>query len=169
MKWLSKSYCLGLIACLLLDLLFNWKLVRRPWIQLLQQVATLIVAFMIGTLPSIDNFAHVGGFFTGFIWWVENCRVWRRLGQQLFKSTAQFSKNNSGLIFMQSLSYGTWTKRIKIALVVLGLPALVGIYYFLIKGFYSDDGAASCLWCKYFNCIPFWPWCESKWQGVFPK
>nr|KAJ3420116.1 hypothetical protein HK105_006070 [Polyrhizophydium stewartii] len=127
----------GMIACLLLDLIQNWSLIKHPWIELFKMLANIIFSFMIGMLPYIDNFAHVGGFVTGL---------------------------PLGILFMPKIYFSKWDRRRKLALMVLSLPALVVFFALVTKGFY--DNTMSCTWCKYFNCIPGLPWCSQKFDVV---
>ena len=46
------------------------QIVERPWWSLAKLMFVIIVFLMIGTLPFIDNWSHVGGFVFGF----SNCR-----------------------------------------------------------------------------------------------
>jgi hypothetical protein len=52
----------GIIACVILDLVQNWKLVNDPWKALLMVFIQTAVAFMIGFFPGVDNYAHLGKF-----------------------------------------------------------------------------------------------------------
>ncbi len=115
----------------------NWKLVRNPRKELLIQFFQVIVLLFIGTLPFIDNFAHVGGFLSGVL---------------------------AGLVFLPSLSFGKWDRRRKLFIWLIAIPALGAWLFFLFYGFYNWDIAKGCTWCKYINCIPGMPWCRDKWQ-----
>ncbi|KAI8812965.1 hypothetical protein BJ742DRAFT_516311 [Cladochytrium replicatum] len=55
----------GLIACLLLDLLKNWRIIIKPVKELIKHLILTIISFGIGMLPFVDNFALVGEFVTG--------------------------------------------------------------------------------------------------------
>ncbi|KAJ3103689.1 hypothetical protein HDU97_009942 [Phlyctochytrium planicorne] len=125
----------GLMACLLIDLFQNWRVIQNPWWELAKLIFTILLSFLIGMLPYIDNFAHIGGFFCGLL---------------------------AGLIFMPTVHYSKWDGRIKTTLMVISIPVLITIYILLIRGFYT--GQNDCPWCKYLNCIPGMPWCESKWN-----
>ncbi|KAJ3215582.1 hypothetical protein HDU67_000240 [Dinochytrium kinnereticum] len=125
----------GLMACLVIDLFQNWKVIQNPWWELAKLIFTILLSFLIGMLPFIDNFAHVGGFFCGIF---------------------------AGLIFMPTIHYSKWDGRVKIGLMVVSIPIIIMIYVFLIRGFYT--GQNDCPWCKYINCIPGMPWCEQKWN-----
>ena len=47
--------------------MFERHLLYRPYIELLKLFAILVVLLLIGFLPYIDNFAHIGGFVFGFL------------------------------------------------------------------------------------------------------
>ncbi|KAJ3065618.1 hypothetical protein HDU98_011045 [Podochytrium sp. JEL0797] len=125
----------GLIACLLIDLVQNWRLVSSPWWELTKLVFMIVLSFLLGTLPYLDNFAHVGGFFCGFL---------------------------AGLIFMPTIYFSKRDKIIKITLQVVAVPTLILVYVLMIMGFYNVWD--NCTWCKYLTCIPGMPWCASKWE-----
>ncbi|KAI9342566.1 rhomboid family-domain-containing protein [Obelidium mucronatum] len=125
----------GLIACLLIDLLQNWRLVKNPAWELTKLVFLILISFLLGMLPYLDNFAHVGGFFCGFL---------------------------AGLIFMPQIYFNKTDKLIKVTLQVVAIPLLILVYSLMILGFYNVWN--DCPWCKYLTCIPGMPWCEQKWN-----
>ncbi|KAJ3217170.1 hypothetical protein HDU67_008390 [Dinochytrium kinnereticum] len=125
----------GLMACLVIDLFQNWKIIESPGWELAKLAFTILLSFLIGMLPFIDNFAHVGGFFCGIF---------------------------AGLIFMPTTHYSKRDAVVKIGLTVLSIPIIFLIFGFLIHGYYS--GQNNCPWCKYINCIPGMPWCDQKWN-----
>ena len=98
-------------------------------------IATIIISLGIGFFPYIDNFAHVGGFFSGIL---------------------------AGLIFMPTIHFGKWDKIRKRVLMVLSIPALGVAMWLMLKSFY-DTSTNDCSFCKYVNCIPGMPWCAQKW------
>lgn len=57
----------GLIALDLLDLLFNWKTYKDPWKSLILSMVEIVISFVIGLLPGLDNFSHIGGFIMGLL------------------------------------------------------------------------------------------------------
>lgn len=57
----------GLIALDLLDLLFNWSVYKNPYRALLLHIFEFVVSFVIGLLPGLDNFSHIGGFLMGIL------------------------------------------------------------------------------------------------------
>ncbi|OUM59421.1 hypothetical protein PIROE2DRAFT_35230, partial [Piromyces sp. E2] len=116
----------GLLACLFLDLVQNWKLIVNPKKELVKMVVIIVFSLGVGLLPLIDNFAHVGGFITGIF---------------------------SGLIFMPTIIFGKWDLRRKRFLMVISIPILIGMFIWVFRSFY-ETGKSSCKWCKYVTCIP---------------
>lgn len=57
----------GLIALDLLDLLFNWSTYENPKRALAINIAEIVISFVIGLLPGLDNFSHIGGFVMGLL------------------------------------------------------------------------------------------------------
>jgi membrane associated rhomboid family serine protease len=55
----------GIIALFLLDLLYTWQQHRRPWLDLFFIILEIAVSFVLGLLPGLDNFSHIGGFIMG--------------------------------------------------------------------------------------------------------
>ncbi|OKL57501.1 putative rhomboid protein [Talaromyces atroroseus] len=55
----------GLVALNLLDLLYTWRERRSPWVDLIFLVIEIAVSFVLGLLPGLDNFSHIGGFIMG--------------------------------------------------------------------------------------------------------
>jgi len=114
----------GLVACLLLDLFMNWRIIVKPWIQLLKIVLVLAVSFVLGLLPYIDNFAHIGGFVTGLL---------------------------AGLVLIPGITFShcqKWTRRV---LMVVAFLLLVAEYTALFIFFYNGQDS-NCEWCKWLDC-----------------
>ena len=57
----------GLLAVIVVELIQSWQIVDRAWWELIKIAAVTIVMFGLGTLPYVDNVAHVGGFFNGIL------------------------------------------------------------------------------------------------------
>jgi membrane associated rhomboid family serine protease len=55
----------GLVALNLLDLLYTWRERRSPWVDLIFLMIEIAVSFVLGLLPGLDNFSHIGGFIMG--------------------------------------------------------------------------------------------------------
>ncbi|KAJ1565782.1 hypothetical protein HK096_010177 [Nowakowskiella sp. JEL0078] len=129
----------GLIAALLLDLFFNWRIINRPFWELVKMLFVILLTFFIGTLPYIDNFSHVGGFFTG-----------------LLVSIIVLPSGH-----MKTFIWGKWSQ---IVMRVIAVPILIVIFWYSATSFYS--GKNDCPTCRYINCFPPLPWCDSKFQSI---
>lgn len=55
----------GILALYLLDLLYDWPQRQSPWLELIIMILGVAVSFVLGLLPGLDNFAHIGGFIMG--------------------------------------------------------------------------------------------------------
>lgn len=137
----------GLMACFLLDLIQNWKLMLTPYKTLFMAILQILVSFFVGFFPGVDNYAHVGminsnqgGFLFGLL---------------------------SGLIFMPKVSYGRLDKYSKYVTGFVAAPLLIAAFVLVFKLYYSNiDVSRICPWCKYLNCVDPLPWCAEKWQNT---
>ncbi|TIC04862.1 rhomboid-domain-containing protein [Wallemia mellicola] len=122
----ASGAILGLIAVSLVDLLFHWKLERRPGLLLTIHIIELIIMFFIGYIPNLDNFAHIGGWLQGLL---------------------------LSVFFIPVISP---TKKHRIVTIILRLAALAGsivLFIVLAKNFYTDDPSDGCTWCKHLSCF----------------
>lgn len=55
----------GILALQLLDLLYDWPQRESPWVELIIMILGVVVSFVLGLLPGLDNFSHIGGFIMG--------------------------------------------------------------------------------------------------------
>ncbi|EXJ74921.1 uncharacterized protein A1O5_01617 [Cladophialophora psammophila CBS 110553] len=62
----GASGCLfGILALVLLDLIYGWNERRHPVKDLMWIMVDIIISFVLGLLPGLDNFSHIGGFLMG--------------------------------------------------------------------------------------------------------
>jgi hypothetical protein len=62
----GASGCLfGVLALTLLDLLYTWKERSSPCKDLGFIAIDIVISFVLGLLPGLDNFSHIGGFLMG--------------------------------------------------------------------------------------------------------
>lgn len=57
----------GLLACLCVEVLHAWPLLRTPWRALGRLLLMVALLFVAGTLPWVDNFAHIFGYGLFFL------------------------------------------------------------------------------------------------------
>ncbi|CAN4102457.1 unnamed protein product [Withania somnifera] len=56
----------GLLGAMLSELITNWTLYENK-VWLLTLLLIIAINLAVGILPHVDNFAHLGGFITGFL------------------------------------------------------------------------------------------------------
>ncbi|KAD4584572.1 hypothetical protein E3N88_22183 [Mikania micrantha] len=56
----------GLLGAMLSELLTNWATYANKLAALTLLVLMILMNLLVGILPHVDNFAHIGGFITGF-------------------------------------------------------------------------------------------------------
>ncbi|KAE8672341.1 hypothetical protein F3Y22_tig00111843pilonHSYRG00005 [Hibiscus syriacus] len=72
----------GLLGAMLSELVTNWTIYTNKAMAMLTLMVIIVINLAIGILPHVDNFAHIGGFLTGFLlgfvllprpqfWWLE--------------------------------------------------------------------------------------------------
>ncbi|KAK3027544.1 hypothetical protein RJ639_042313 [Escallonia herrerae] len=57
----------GLLGAMLSELITNWTIYANKAAALITLVVIIVINLAVGILPHVDNFAHIGGFFTGFL------------------------------------------------------------------------------------------------------
>ena len=112
----------GIIACLFVEMFHAWDIYKRPWLVFLKLFATLIVLFLIGFLPMIDNFANLFGFLSGLL-----------LAAILFPDIDMHGHVRRALVITVCIS-----------ITISTVGALVVLFY--VKPF------ENCKWCKFVSC-----------------
>jgi len=119
----------GVLASLIVEVLNVWPALKSPGVALGKLVTILVVLILVGLLPWVDNYAHVVGFFTGFL-----------LSYALMPFIA----------FDRTLQ----SKTKRAILIVVCLTVSLLIFTTLAVVFYNIPNT-ECEWCKYLTCIPF--------------
>ncbi|KAL5082561.1 hypothetical protein RYX36_010982 [Vicia faba] len=57
----------GLLGGMLSELITNWSMYDNKFAAFFTLVIIIVINLAIGILPHVDNFAHIGGFLTGFL------------------------------------------------------------------------------------------------------
>lgn len=116
----------SIIACCFTDIVHNWNVLPFPGWALGKLSLIVVVLFVLGLLPMIDNYAHLFGFIFGF------------------------------LLSFALLPYVTFSlkdARNKRIGVIVCLVISVCLFNVLVVFFYVSP-VNSCPNCHYFNCIP---------------
>ena len=151
----------GVIALTLLDLLYSWKDRRSPVKDLMFILLDVIISFVLGLLPGLDNFSHIGGFLMGLALGIcvlhSPNSLRRRLGDEPPYSHVSngnltdgeplpFYKNPIGFFKGRKPLWWAWW------LVRAGALVLVTVLFILLlNNFYIYR--ATCSWCKYLSCL----------------
>lgn len=126
----GASGCIfGLIGVAVVDLFQSWQVVEAPVSRAVNTVLHTAGYLMIGTLPFIDNWAHVGGFVFGVL---------------------------SSIIFLPYLTFGILDSLRKRCMMCVTIPILVSSFFIGFLIFYVVQETQSfCPGCKYVQCVPY--------------
>lgn len=149
----------GIIALTLLDLLYSWKDRKSPVKDLMFIILDMVIAFVLGLLPGLDNFSHIGGFLMGLALGIcvlhSPNALRRRMGQDLSYSAVQSGASDGTQPFLKNplgffkgrrpLWWAWWLVR------AAALILIIVIFSLLLNNFYNVG--ATCGWCKYLSCL----------------
>ncbi|KAL0400787.1 UNVERIFIED_CONTAM: RHOMBOID-like protein 3 [Sesamum latifolium] len=141
----------GLLGAMLSELITNWSIYSNKVAALLTLLVIVLINLAVGILPHVDNFAHIGGFLTGFL-----------LGFILLLRP-QF-----GWLERRSLPVGVRArskyKAYQYVLWLISLTLLIaGFTVGLAMLFRGVNGYERCGWCRYLSCVPTSKWkCEES-------
>lgn len=150
----------GIIALTLLDLLYSWKERRSPVKDLLFILLDIAVCFVLGLLPGLDNFAHIGGFLMGLCLGIcvlhSPNSLRKRLGYETSYATVNvpaneggappFLKNPTGFFKGRKPLWWVWWI-IRAAALIL----VIVVFIVLLNNFYV--GKRDCSWCRRLSCL----------------
>ncbi|PQE21188.1 Rhomboid family protein [Rutstroemia sp. NJR-2017a BVV2] len=161
----------GLVALTLLDLLYKWNERPSPWKELAFIGLDIVISFVLGLLPGLDNFSHIGGFLMGIVLGISILRspnsLRMRTGQSDPPYTAvsnnkvkqgdsgvvSFFKNPGGFFKGRKPAWWAWWLVRVAALVFVFI-----VFILLLNNFYIYR--KTCGWCKYLSCINVNNWCS---------
>lgn len=117
----------GLLACLVVEVLKAWHLLKRPRRALFRLLSVAGILLLLGVLPWIDNYAHLFGFIFGFL---------------------------LSYALLPFVSFGPYDRQKKITLLWVCLLSASILFTMLVVLFYIIP-VYDCEICTYFTCIPF--------------
>ncbi|XP_073271020.1 RHOMBOID-like protein 1 isoform X2 [Primulina huaijiensis] len=144
----------GLLGAMLSELLINWTIYENKLEALLTLLLITLINLAVGILPHVDNFAHFGGFVSGFL-----------LGFVLL-IRPQFGWVSQKNVFSNYFASKPKSKYkiYQYILLVLSLLLLIsGFSIGLVLLLGGVDGNVYCSWCHFLSCVPtpFWN-CEAR-------
>lgn len=141
---------------------------KHYWLFIVIMVIELAISFVLGLLPGMDNFSHLGGFAMGLALSIVLLKdpSWVYVdGIILYDadvSTWQQFKNNWNPRYkLEDKNLKKWMAWCVVRVIFLVLAILY--FAMLSKTFFTDDQdqtTLGCTWCKYFNCLPVNGWCD---------
>lgn len=158
----------GVLALVLLDLLYSWKERRSPGKDLAFIMLDIVISFVLGLLPGLDNFSHIGGFLMGIVLgicilnspnalrkriqedeppYTPVAAGYKNSGPGQYAGAMGFIKSPIGFFKGRKPAWWAWW------LIRAGcLVAVLVVFIVLINNFYNPK-AGRCGWCKYLSCI----------------
>lgn len=151
----------GIMALNLLDLLYTWKERRNPGKELGFIILDVVISFVLGLLPGLDNFSHIGGFLMGIVLGIcilhSPNALRKRINQdeppyEPVKASGPtlgmtgFAKSPVGFFKGRKPAWWAWWL-VRAASLVLVLV----VFILLLNNFYV--GRKTCSWCKYLTCL----------------
>uniref|UniRef100_A0A1D1Y5U3 RHOMBOID-like protein n=1 Tax=Anthurium amnicola TaxID=1678845 RepID=A0A1D1Y5U3_9ARAE len=137
----------GLLGAMLSELITNWTIYSNKAAALFFLLVIVLINLAMGILPHVDNFAHIGGFLTGFllgfILLVRPQLGW--IKQHTIIPEGRVKPKH------RAHQYILWV----VALILLIAGFTVG----LVMLFRGVDGNDRCHWCHYLSCVP-----TSRWE-----
>lgn len=157
----------GILALTLLDLLYTWSTRRSPIKDLLFLILDIAIAFVLGLLPGLDNFSHIGGFLMGIVLGVCLLHSPQALRQRIGhdeppystvdtqplaptgampQALSNFAKAPVGFFKgRKPLWWAWWLVRVG------GLVCVFIGFILLLRNFY--EWRNTCKWCKHLTCL----------------
>ncbi|EEF28386.1 KOM, putative [Ricinus communis] len=139
----------GLLGAMLSELITNWTIYTNKVAAFVTLLIIIAINLAVGILPHVDNFAHIGGFLSGFL-----------LGF-VFLIRPQF-----GWVSQRYVPPGYSPASVKpkfkayqrilwiISLIVVVAGLTLGLVL-LLRGVDAND---HCSWCHYLSCVPTSRW-----------
>ncbi|KAK6646065.1 hypothetical protein PHAVU_L006143 [Phaseolus vulgaris] len=143
----------GLLGGMLSELFINWTIYANKLAALLTLIVIVVINLAVGILPHVDNFAHIGGFVSGFLLGF----IFLIRPQFKWVSSRYNRKSSSGpagppvKYKHKPYQYVLWV----ISFVLLIAWLVTGLVLLLRSVNLNDH----CSWCHYLSCVP-----TSKWS-----
>ncbi|KAK2776975.1 hypothetical protein FQN53_002441 [Emmonsiellopsis sp. PD_33] len=165
----GASGCLfGVLALACLDLFYTWRSRSRPVVELIVMIITIGISFVLGLLPGLDNFSHIGGFLVGLVLGISLLRSPDPLRERI--GTTPYEPMSGGIgatdeskrfAVKEPTRFFKGRKPLWWVWWIVRAGTLVGIiiaFVLLLNNFYKYR--SKCSWCKHLTCLPVKNWCD---------
>ncbi|KAL9685494.1 hypothetical protein QQ045_022944 [Rhodiola kirilowii] len=145
----------GLLGSMLSELITNWSIYANKFAAFLTLIVIIAINLAVGILPHVDNFAHIGGFLSGFllgfVFLIRPQYGWVRQRYTRGSAAAAASVKSKYKAYQIIL----WV--VSLILLIIGFTA--GLIL-LFRGFNANE---HCSWCHYLSCLPTSSWsCKNE-------
>ncbi|KAE9585704.1 hypothetical protein Lal_00009783 [Lupinus albus] len=140
----------GLLGGMLSELLMNWTIYANKCAALLTLIVIVVINLAVGILPHVDNFAHIGGFVSGFLL---GCVF---LIRPQFKWVSQQNSPHGHAAHPVKYKHKPYQYVLWVISFILLLAGLITGLVLLLRGVNLNE---HCSWCHYLSCVP-----TSKWS-----
>ncbi|KAL4571769.1 hypothetical protein LXL04_018534 [Taraxacum kok-saghyz] len=138
----------GLLGAMLSELITNWTIYANKLAALVTLVIIIVINLAVGILPQVDNFAHLGGFSSGFlIGFVFLMRP--QFGWVSQRYAPSYSR--AGV----KPKYMTYQRLLWVVSLILVVAGMIGALVAVLRGVNLND---HCSWCHYMSCVPTSRW-----------
>lgn len=138
----------GLLGVLYVELFQFWQIVDRAWLELVKLTAFVVFLLALGTLPYVDNMAHIGkGVVHAWL------GVW--LSCDSISAGGLLVGVPAAIIFVPYITFGKWDAARKRILLVVCVPVLFLLFLVGFLTFYLIKTPDFCSGCHYINCVPY--------------
>lgn len=138
----------GLLGSMLSELITNWTIYTNKIAAFFTLVVIIAINLAVGILPHVDNFAHIGGFISGFLLgFVILMRPQFGWVEQRYAL--------SGYSALSRRKFKTYQCVLWIVSLVLVIAGLTVGLVMLLRGVDAND---HCSWCHYLSCVPTSRW-----------
>ncbi|KAF3454692.1 hypothetical protein FNV43_RR05140 [Rhamnella rubrinervis] len=143
----------GLLGAMLSELITNWTIYENKVVALVTLVFIILINLAVGILPHVDNFAHIGGFISGFL--LGFVFLTRPQFRWISQRNAPPGHIATSVSKHKTYQYVLWS----ISFILLVVGFILGMIM-LLQGVNLNE---RCSWCHYLSCVPTSKWsCKSQ-------
>lgn len=133
----------GVISFFLIFIVYHWFFFEKAWIEMLKYSVIVLVLFLVGFLPYVDNYARIGGFLFGILFSFIHIHYIPQHSCVKELNLLKFPTRKTSIIFIPFLG--------KSVLLITGIILLFVLYAFSFLWFYLEGDVWNGF--SYVNCV----------------